>query len=101
MLAGPLFIMRRPDFMPYNFQSPKTLLEAIDPANIERWYVRETVQVESEAVRHVLHHFAGHLADFVQGPPGDSFNIFKGDASTVRRMLSENLVHLLTHMLAA
>lgn len=54
--------------MPYNLQSPNTLLEPIDPANIERWYVRETVQVESEAVRHVLRHVAGHLADFVQWP---------------------------------
>jgi len=68
MLADPVFIMSRPDFMPYNLQSPNTLLEAIDPANVERWYVRETVQVESEAVRHVLHHVAGHLADFVQWP---------------------------------
>ena len=54
--------------MPYNLESPNTLLEAIDAANMERWYVRETVQVESEAVRHVLHHVAGHLADFVQWP---------------------------------
>jgi hypothetical protein len=54
--------------MPYNLQSPNTLLEPIDPANIERWYVRETVQVESEAVRHVLHHVVCHLADFVQWP---------------------------------
>lgn len=54
--------------MPYNLDSPNTLLEPIDPSNIERWFVRETVQVESEAVRHVLHHVAGHLADFVQWP---------------------------------
>jgi len=51
--------------MPYNLESPNTLLEAIDAANMERWYVRETVQVESEAVRHVLHHVAGHLTEFV------------------------------------
>jgi hypothetical protein len=54
--------------MPYNLDSPNTLLESIDPSNIERWYVRETVQVESEAVRHVLHHVASHLPDFVQWP---------------------------------
>lgn len=54
--------------MPYNLDSPNTLLEPIDPSNIERWFVRETIQVESEAVRHVLHHVAGHLADFVQWP---------------------------------
>jgi hypothetical protein len=54
--------------MPYNLQSPNTLLEPIDPANIEHWYVRETVQVKPEAVRHVLHHVVCHLADFVQWP---------------------------------
>jgi hypothetical protein len=52
--------------MPYNLASPKTLLEPIDTANIERWFVRETVQVTSEPVRHVLHHVAGHLAAFVE-----------------------------------
>jgi hypothetical protein len=54
--------------VPYNLESPNALLEPIDPSNIERWYVRETVQVESEPVRHVLHHVAGHLKDFVQWP---------------------------------
>jgi len=54
--------------MPYNLESPNTLLEPIDPSNIERWFVRETVQVESEAIRHVLHHVACHLADFVEWP---------------------------------
>lgn len=54
--------------MPYNLESPNALLERIDPTNVERWYVRETLQVESEAVRHVLHHVAGHLEDFVQWP---------------------------------
>jgi hypothetical protein len=42
--------------MPYNLESPNTLLEPIDPANIARWYVRETIQVESEAIRHVSQH---------------------------------------------
>ncbi len=54
--------------MPYNLESPNALLEPIDPSDIEGWFVRETVQVESEPVRHVLHHVAGHLADFVQWP---------------------------------
>jgi hypothetical protein len=54
--------------MPYNLESPNTLLEPIDPSNIERWFVRETIQIESEAVRHVLHHVAGHLVDFVEWP---------------------------------
>jgi hypothetical protein len=30
--------------VPYNLASPNTLLEPIDPYNIERWIVRETVQ---------------------------------------------------------
>jgi hypothetical protein len=55
-------------FMPYNLESPNTLLEPIDPSNVARWFVRETAQIESEPVRHVLHHVAGHLADFVQWP---------------------------------
>lgn len=54
--------------MPYNLESPNTLLEPLDVRNVERWYVHETVQVESEAVRHVLHHVAAHLDDFVQWP---------------------------------
>jgi len=54
--------------VPYNLESPNALLEPIDPTNVERWYARETIQVESEAVRHVLHHVAGHLPDFVQWP---------------------------------
>ncbi len=54
--------------MPYNLESPNTLLEPIDSFNIERWFVRETVQIESEPVRHVLHRVAGHLDDFVRWP---------------------------------
>jgi hypothetical protein len=55
-------------FMPYNLKSPKTLLEPIDPNNIECWFAHETTQVEPEAVRHVLRHVADHLKDFVQWP---------------------------------
>jgi hypothetical protein len=54
--------------MPYNLESPNTLLEPIDPSNVARWFVRETLQIESEPVRHVLHHVAGNLAEFVQWP---------------------------------
>jgi hypothetical protein len=54
--------------MPYNLSSPNALLEPIDSTNIARWYVRETAKIESDAVRHVLHHVGGHLADFVQWP---------------------------------
>ena len=54
--------------MPYNLESPNALLEPIDATKIKRWYERETLQVGCEAVRHVLHHVAGHLADFVQWP---------------------------------
>ena len=54
--------------MPYNLGSPNGLLEPLDLANMARWFVRETLQIESEAVRHVLHHVAGHLDDFVRWP---------------------------------
>ena len=54
--------------MPYNLESPNALLELIDPSNIEQWFVRETIQIESEAVRHVLHHVVMNLADFVEWP---------------------------------
>jgi hypothetical protein len=54
--------------MPYNLQSPNTLLEPIDPADVADWFVQETLQIESEAVRHVLHHVAGNLKEFVQWP---------------------------------
>jgi hypothetical protein len=54
--------------MPYNLESPNGLLEPIDRENIEGWYVQETVQIESEAVRKVLHHVAGHLDQFVRWP---------------------------------
>jgi hypothetical protein len=40
----------------------------LDLSNVARWFVRETVQIESETVRHVLHHVAGHLNDFVHWP---------------------------------
>ena len=32
--------------MPYNLESPNTLLEPIDPSNIERWFHRETIQID-------------------------------------------------------
>jgi hypothetical protein len=54
--------------MPYNLESPNALLDPIDRTNIARWFVQETLQIESDAVRHVLHHVAGHLQDFIQWP---------------------------------
>lgn len=54
--------------MPYNLESPNSLLQPIDPTNLERWYALESLQIESEPVRHVLHHVAGHLSEFVQWP---------------------------------
>ena len=54
--------------MPYNLQSPNALLEPIELSNVEQWFVRETTQIESEAVRQVLHHVATHLPDFVEWP---------------------------------
>lgn len=54
--------------MPYNLESPNSLLEPIDSGNIGRWYEREILQEESQAVRHVLLHVGNHLTDFVQWP---------------------------------
>ena len=54
--------------MPYNLDSPNGLLEPVDPSNVARWFVRETLQVESETVRHVLHQVAGNLNDFIHWP---------------------------------
>jgi hypothetical protein len=54
--------------MPYNLESPNTLLEPIDQSNLALWYVKETIQVEPEAVRHVLQHVGSHITDFVQWP---------------------------------
>jgi len=56
------------ELVPYNLESPNGLLEPLDLANVARWFVRETLQIESEAIRHVLHHAAGHLNDFVRLP---------------------------------
>jgi len=54
--------------MPYNLESPNGLLEPIDMSNVARWYVKETLQIEPEAIRHVLHHVATNLNDFVRWP---------------------------------
>ena len=54
--------------MPYNLASPNGLLEPIDLTNVARWFVHETLQVESETVRHVLHQVGGNLQDFVHWP---------------------------------
>ena len=54
--------------MPYNLESPNTLLEPIDPANLALWYINETIQVEPESVRHVLQHVGNNINDFVQWP---------------------------------
>lgn len=54
--------------MPYNLDSPNGLLEPFDLTNMARWFARETFQIESEGVRHVLHHVASNLGDFVHWP---------------------------------
>ncbi len=54
--------------MPYNLESPNTLLEPIVASDIERWYLRETAQVKPKSVRHILQHVGRHLSDFVQWP---------------------------------
>lgn len=54
--------------MPYNLNSPNELLEPVDLTNMARWFVHETLQIESESIRHVLHHVGGNLTDFVHWP---------------------------------
>jgi hypothetical protein len=54
--------------VPYNLDSPNGLLEPMDFSNVARWFVRETLQIESEIVRHVVHHVGGNLKDFVHWP---------------------------------
>src|SRR6266849_3113116 len=54
--------------MPYNLDSPNGLLEPLDISNVAGWFVRETLQIESETIRYVLHHAAGNLTDFVRWP---------------------------------
>ena len=54
--------------MPYNLDSPNGLLEPIDLNNIAEWFARETLQIESETIRHLLHQVRGNLSDFVQWP---------------------------------
>jgi hypothetical protein len=40
----------------------------VDSSNVAQWFVRETLQIECEAVRQVLHQVAGNLKDFVRWP---------------------------------
>ena len=54
--------------MPYNLDSPNGLLERLDPGNVARWFVRETLQIDSEPLRTVLNQVAGNLNDFVRWP---------------------------------
>jgi hypothetical protein len=54
--------------VPYNLHSPNGILEPLDPTNVARWFVRETLQIESEPIRTVLHQVAGNLNDFVCWP---------------------------------
>jgi hypothetical protein len=63
--------------MPYNLRCPNTILEAVDVSDINGWYARETLQVKSDAVRHVLQHVGNHLADFVEWPKR-SFLLWRG-----------------------
>lgn len=54
--------------MPYNLASPNGLLEPLDSTNVAKWFVHETLQIESETIRHVLHQVGGNLNDFVHWP---------------------------------
>lgn len=54
--------------MPYNLDSPNGLLEPVDLSNVARWFVRETLQIESEHVRQIVQHVGGTLNEFVRWP---------------------------------
>ena len=54
--------------MPYNLDSPNGLLEPIDLSNLARWFVKETLQIESEHVRHIVQRVGGTLNEFVRWP---------------------------------
>src|SRR5208283_1289645 len=48
--------------------APNRLHEPVDLANMEDWLDRETSQIESEALRHVLRIVTGSLSEFVRWP---------------------------------
>jgi hypothetical protein len=54
--------------VPYNLDSPNGLLEAVDLLNVARWFVRETLQIKSEHVRHIVQHAGGTLNESVRWP---------------------------------
>jgi hypothetical protein len=54
--------------VPYNLDSPNGLLEAVDLSNVARWFIRETLQIESEHVRHIVQHVGGTLNEFIRWP---------------------------------
>ena len=54
--------------MPYNLDSPNGLLEPFDASNPAKWFVRETMQIDSEPVRNVVRHVALHLKEFIHWP---------------------------------
>jgi hypothetical protein len=54
--------------MPYNLDSPNGILDPYNPENPARWFVLETVQIQSEPVRKVLHDVARNLNEFVRWP---------------------------------
>ena len=54
--------------MPYNLASPNGLIDPVDPANVARWLDLECLQIESEAIRHVVLHVAGNLKEFLHWP---------------------------------
>jgi len=54
--------------VPYNLDSPNGLLDPVDLSNLARWFVRETLQIESEHVRHIVQRVGGTLNEFVRWP---------------------------------
>src|SRR4051812_38038068 len=54
--------------VPYNLDSPNGLLDPIDTTNTARWLVNESLQIESEEIRHVAQYVAGNLKSFIYWP---------------------------------
>jgi hypothetical protein len=54
--------------VPYNLDSPNGLFEPVDLSNVASWFVKETLQIESEHVRHIVHRVGGTLNEFVYWP---------------------------------
>jgi hypothetical protein len=54
--------------VPYNLDSPNGLLEPVNISDIARWFVKETLQIESEHVRDLVQRAGGILSELVHWP---------------------------------